>query len=619
MYHLDNTSGVPEMPEPKEQQSMTPRWFGESQEQGGISWPGADWFNIVQAELLNAVFNAGLTLDKLDNSQLSKAIGILGGDLLRRQLGSSDPEQGSEIVKFLGSVGQAISVGEYLREGYIRVSSREELLEAIKYVNNDTKKKTEIRLSRNFAPWNAPKTDIDLTYVCLVGEGDGAVIDAQGIPDQPGNYWARFFNSGKSNIKNLANLQGIKLKGMSVIGPSRASSVICRLFSSPEGAVASMATQSCSIQEFGVGDEFRTNAYIIDHYNPDISRCGIHAYMPGGYSNYGEAIRYHGGSLSTSRGVAVQNDNQNGAIRLFGTSVDYVGRVAVCNRGRIELKSCHQEFNNSSNPLIGLPPYYCGNGGECRLLISGGEIHGWIRELGVESVFHSEPGGNGIHLIDVSLQNLVTTTEYINSGSGDFNTDFISVIDGNGNTRVSMLKSPSQNLLADPDFTRTEIVDWYLFTDTSAITSRTTGANLQLTVSSLASRVTGGVSMEINKKFGVGSGAVIRAIVPAKENALSQYELFLKSVGCTGSIFITTYFYTLQYKNQYGTPIGARGVQFGAIRSVNAADLTEWGRVAQQSIRRHIPAWAEYVMIEISLTQVSPGKIYLDDALVTQL
>ena len=39
MYHLDNTSGVPEMPEPKDTQSISPRWFGESQAQGGISWP----------------------------------------------------------------------------------------------------------------------------------------------------------------------------------------------------------------------------------------------------------------------------------------------------------------------------------------------------------------------------------------------------------------------------------------------------------------------------------------------------------------------------------------------------------------------------------------------------
>ncbi|EPP7096175.1 hypothetical protein ACTWOF_004122, partial [Klebsiella michiganensis] len=88
MYHLDNTSGVPEMPEPKDQQSVTPRWFGESQEQGGISWPGADWFNTVQAELLNLLAAAGLQPDKKSFDQLSKAIPVLGEKQIRQDLGS---------------------------------------------------------------------------------------------------------------------------------------------------------------------------------------------------------------------------------------------------------------------------------------------------------------------------------------------------------------------------------------------------------------------------------------------------------------------------------------------------------------------------------------------------
>lgn len=81
MYHLDNTSGVPEMPEPKEEQSMSPRWFGESQEQGGISWPGADWFNIIQAELLNILKLAGVDPKKNDYAQLATAIQQLASAL----------------------------------------------------------------------------------------------------------------------------------------------------------------------------------------------------------------------------------------------------------------------------------------------------------------------------------------------------------------------------------------------------------------------------------------------------------------------------------------------------------------------------------------------------------
>lgn len=74
MYHLDNTSGVPEMPEPKDTQTISTRWFGESQEQGGISWPGADWFNIVQSELLAVLSKAGIEPDKKAHDQLSKSI-----------------------------------------------------------------------------------------------------------------------------------------------------------------------------------------------------------------------------------------------------------------------------------------------------------------------------------------------------------------------------------------------------------------------------------------------------------------------------------------------------------------------------------------------------------------
>lgn len=74
MYHLDNTSGVPEMPEPKDTQTISTRWFGESQEQGGISWPGADWFNIIQAELLAILELASDVPDKTKFNQISQAI-----------------------------------------------------------------------------------------------------------------------------------------------------------------------------------------------------------------------------------------------------------------------------------------------------------------------------------------------------------------------------------------------------------------------------------------------------------------------------------------------------------------------------------------------------------------
>lgn len=98
MYHLDNTSGVPEMPEPKDTQTISTRWFGESQEQGGISWPGADWFNTVQAELLNLLEAAGIDPDKKSYDQLSQAIPVLGDAKLRNDLDSETPDSGTFMI-----------------------------------------------------------------------------------------------------------------------------------------------------------------------------------------------------------------------------------------------------------------------------------------------------------------------------------------------------------------------------------------------------------------------------------------------------------------------------------------------------------------------------------------
>ena len=76
MYALDNSSGVSVMPEIKSQvfSADEPRWFTEGGNGVSPSYPGADWFNIVQAELLNVVKASGGTPNKLELNQLTAAI-----------------------------------------------------------------------------------------------------------------------------------------------------------------------------------------------------------------------------------------------------------------------------------------------------------------------------------------------------------------------------------------------------------------------------------------------------------------------------------------------------------------------------------------------------------------
>jgi hypothetical protein len=46
-------------------------------------------------------------------------------------------------------------------------------------------------------------------------------------------------------------------------------------------------TLGITAQEFGVGDTYGQNAYIIKHIGRAIQRCVNHVWMPSGYSNYG--------------------------------------------------------------------------------------------------------------------------------------------------------------------------------------------------------------------------------------------------------------------------------------------------------------------------------------------
>lgn len=74
MFHLDNNSGVSAMPPVGAVQSSAPRWYTEGGGGTPASYPGSDWYNIVQAELLNLLSAYGITPNKSDFNQLQKAI-----------------------------------------------------------------------------------------------------------------------------------------------------------------------------------------------------------------------------------------------------------------------------------------------------------------------------------------------------------------------------------------------------------------------------------------------------------------------------------------------------------------------------------------------------------------
>ncbi|HEO8445153.1 TPA: hypothetical protein U2S12_001824 [Yersinia enterocolitica] len=74
MYFVDNGSAVPVMPQVKPVYSVAPQFFTEGGNGTPPTYPGPDWFNIFQSELLNVLREAGINPDKANNTQLAAAM-----------------------------------------------------------------------------------------------------------------------------------------------------------------------------------------------------------------------------------------------------------------------------------------------------------------------------------------------------------------------------------------------------------------------------------------------------------------------------------------------------------------------------------------------------------------
>ncbi|MHD0617081.1 gp53-like domain-containing protein [Morganella morganii] len=77
MFGLDNKSGINVMPPIAPADSQTPLWFTEGGAGLSATYPGQDWFNQIQAELLNVLKDAGVTPEKGKLNQLSLSVKAL--------------------------------------------------------------------------------------------------------------------------------------------------------------------------------------------------------------------------------------------------------------------------------------------------------------------------------------------------------------------------------------------------------------------------------------------------------------------------------------------------------------------------------------------------------------
>ncbi|EFH7156733.1 phage tail protein [Escherichia coli] len=74
MFHVDNPTGVPVMPPVAAELSKTTLYFTEGGNGIPPTYPGPDWFNIIQSELLEILRQAGIKPDKNTTNQIMTAL-----------------------------------------------------------------------------------------------------------------------------------------------------------------------------------------------------------------------------------------------------------------------------------------------------------------------------------------------------------------------------------------------------------------------------------------------------------------------------------------------------------------------------------------------------------------
>lgn len=109
MYFVDNGSAVPVMPQVKPVSSATPQFFTEGGNGTPPTYPGPDWFNIFQLELLNVLKEAQINPDKANHTQLVTAMKKLFLDASSN--GSDIPDKAAFLSNLrLGSGAPAIGI-----------------------------------------------------------------------------------------------------------------------------------------------------------------------------------------------------------------------------------------------------------------------------------------------------------------------------------------------------------------------------------------------------------------------------------------------------------------------------------------------------------------------------
>ncbi len=537
------------------------------------------------------------------------------------------------FIQYSDLLDKTWTLKERLDVAGIYVKSRDELIKAQTFIRDTLKRPAIVKFTAPFEVWTAPKTDIDVGFVYIDGNGVNITTNIPNGTENDHNYFLRCYTTTAALDSNVPIRPAPVLKDFTVRGIGatvKTSSTEAEIkynyidgirFHSPQGSLGNFSVNNVYISSFYYGMYFSTNAYIAHYYACEVIRCFECLHMPLADTeakNFGEGINFFGGTLGNSQGLAIRNRNKNGAFRFFGTSIDYAGAIANVGAGSIEFHGCHIEFGNENSPLTDIP-FRCSDNQNASLLIQGGEIVTLEATLTQDYLFHAEAGSSGIIVDNVKFYGVRTATGRYFGGTGDFVIKNSRLDGGGGGKGIQTLTTANNNKLKDGNFSfTTKPIGWEV--SGGNVSNPFTSDVITLAIEAGAG-VNGSNALKVTKLGNTNSSAGVRVVIP-----VSQYEQLgacftLKALnGGSGNLFATLSYACIQEVESNGVSIIAKSDVAAWDGTLNASDYAEFKEYRFNANRRKVPVWATHVILSFNLYALAKnGVLYFDNACITAM
>lgn len=396
------------------------------------------------------------------------------------------------------------------------------------------------------------------------------------------------------------------LVDIELVGPNKAVQTCGIRYNSDieNSGVSHINLRNVNIHGFAEAEMYQNHAYIIGHENCDIwgnSRAILH---DAGYADYGERISYTNCTIFNNDRVLDAN-NPNGGIHFINSSLDYNGDFGEVAAGYVTLTDCHVEMGTYTMS------FFKANGIGAAIDMNGG----WLLCTSVaphnSDSFAYAAAGASVRLRPTKSNNMQNISNRWGKGEGFidveiYNSYFI--------TQNPSITADSNNLLSGGF--DVVVDDVFIVADTSPITSRITGTNINISTSTDTYR-SAPRSLKVTKTFGDGSPCSFIIAVPIQQHKCIGCELWYKKMDSSYGTVYVNYEYGSGYKiDPNGVPSFAKTSKIGTeILDLSTSEI-DWTKLTRGEPLSKSPSWATHFCVHVNMHGLSAGSLYFDDAVI---